>query len=112
MFLDEGESLGELLLEIPFQDVPAEYLGRLRTSFRKEYQSRPPEAQALIEPLSDRELQVLQLLAAGKSNREIAGELFISVGTVKRHVHNIYQKLGVGNRIQAAAMAEEIRLIH
>ena len=112
LFLDEGESLGELLLEIPFQGVPAEYLGRLRTSFRKEYQSRPPGAQALIEPLSDRELQVLQLLAAGKSNREIAGELFISVGTVKRHVHHIYQKLGVSNRLQAAAMAKEIRLIH
>lgn len=112
LFLDEGEPLGELLLEISVQDIPAEYLGRLRTGFRKENQSRLLGAQALIEPLSDRELQVLQLLAAGKSNREIAGELFISVGTVKRHVHHIYQKLGVGNRIQAAAMAEEIRLIH
>jgi len=55
---------------------------------------------------------VLQLLAAGKSNREIAGELIISVGTVKRHVHHIYQKLGVSNRIQVAAMAKELRLIH
>jgi LuxR family maltose regulon positive regulatory protein len=112
LFLDEGEPLGELLPEISFQDVPAKYLDRLRAGFRKENQSRLLETQALVDPLSDRELQVLQLLAAGKSNREIAGDLFISVGTVKRHVHNIYQKLGVGNRIQAAAMAEEIRLIH
>ena len=112
LFLDEGELLGEILLGISFHDVPAEYLGRLRTGLRKEIQSRLLGAQALIEPLSDRELQVLHLLAVGKSNREIAGELFISVGTVKRHVHHIYQKLGVGNRIQAAAMAKEIRLIH
>jgi len=112
LFLDEGEPLGELLLGIPFQGVLAVYLGMLRTGFRKENQSRLLGAQALIEPLSDRELQVLQLLAAGKSNREIAGELIISVGTVKRHVHHIYQKLGVSNRIQVAAMAKELRLIH
>jgi LuxR family maltose regulon positive regulatory protein len=112
LFLDEGRPLGEILLEMPFQDVPAEYLSRLRAGFRKENQSSMPGAQALIEPLSDRELQVLQLLAAGNSNREIAGELFISIGTVKRHVHHIYQKFGVSNRVQAVAMARKFRLLH
>lgn len=108
LFLDEGNPLGEILLETPFQNISAEYLDRLRTGFQIGNQSRLPGTQALVESLSDRELQVLQLLASGKSNRKIAGELFISIGTVKRHVHHIYQKLGVSNRVEAASMARKI----
>jgi LuxR family maltose regulon positive regulatory protein len=65
----------------------------------------------LLDPLSERELEVLGLIAAGLSNREIAEHLFITVGTVKRHAHNLYGKLRVSNRTQAVARAREIGLL-
>jgi LuxR family maltose regulon positive regulatory protein len=58
--------------------------------------------------LSEQELRVLKLIVAGKSNAEIADELVISVGTAKWHVHNVLQKLGVGNRPQAIARARQL----
>jgi DNA-binding NarL/FixJ family response regulator len=57
------------------------------------------------EPLSERELEVLQYLSSGASNREIAGQLYITENTVKRHVYNIFGKLNVSNRTQAALQA-------
>jgi LuxR family maltose regulon positive regulatory protein len=70
-----------------------------------------PVAQPLIEPLSERELEVLGLIAAGLSNREIAGRLFIAHGTVKRHINNIYGKLQVHRRTEAVARARELGLL-
>ncbi len=70
-----------------------------------------PTAQPLFEPLSERELEVLRLVADGLSNREIADKLIIGVGTVKTHVHHIYSKLDVSGRTQAVARAREIELI-
>jgi LuxR family maltose regulon positive regulatory protein len=67
--------------------------------------------EALVDPLSDRELEVLALIAAGLSNREIAGELVIAVGTVKRHVNHIYGKLGVHSRTQALARSQRLGLL-
>jgi LuxR family maltose regulon positive regulatory protein len=67
--------------------------------------------QALIEPLSEREVEVLRLIANGLSNRDIAEQLFLSVGTVKVHTRNIYAKLNVGSRTQAIAQATQYRLI-
>lgn len=64
-----------------------------------------------VEPLSARELEVLRLVAAGRSNREIGAELFISVGTVKTHVHSIVGKLGAPNRVNAIVRAREVGLI-
>ena len=64
-----------------------------------------PHAPALIEPLSPRELEVLRLIAAGKSNQQIADELVISPNTVGRHVSNIFNKLGFANRAEAATYA-------
>jgi ATP/maltotriose-dependent transcriptional regulator MalT len=60
--------------------------------------------------LSERELEVLALLASGRSNREIAKDLFIAVGTVKTHTNNIYRKLGVRNRAEALAKARSLAL--
>ena len=68
-------------------------------------------AQPLVEPLSERELEILRLIATGASNKEIAGELFITEGTVKNHVTNILGKLGVRDRTQAALKAKELNLI-
>ncbi len=71
--------------------------------------ARPP--QPLFEPLSERELEVLALLAQGCSNAEIAERLIITVGTTKRHVSNIFGKLGVGSRTQAVAYGREVGLL-
>jgi LuxR family maltose regulon positive regulatory protein len=67
--------------------------------------------QPLIEPLSERELEVLGLIAAGLSNREIAERLFIAVGTVKRHINNMYGKLQVHRRTEAVARARDLGLL-
>lgn len=66
---------------------------------------------SLVEPLSEREQEILALVATGASNKEIAAELFIAEGTVKNHVTNILGKLGVRDRTQAALKAREIGLI-
>lgn len=71
---------------------------------------KPPGAQ-LVEPLSDRELEILALLAEGHSNREIGAQLYITEGTVKNHVTNILGKLNVRDRTQAALLARELGLI-
>jgi len=65
----------------------------------------------LVEPLTERELEVLRLLVMGQSNAEIARELIITVGTVKRHVNSIYGKLGVQSRTQAVARAQTLQLL-
>ena len=70
-----------------------------------------PRADPLAETLSDRELQVLRLIAKGATNREIASTLVIAEGTVKNHVTSILGKLGVRDRTQAALIAKEIGLI-
>jgi ATP/maltotriose-dependent transcriptional regulator MalT len=65
----------------------------------------------VYEPLSERELEVLGLLASGRSNAEIARDLVISVGTVKTHTNNIYRKLGARNRAEALARARRLHLV-
>jgi len=87
----------DLLLE----DAPAEPALRMPS----------PLTQSLVDPLSERELEVLRLVAAGLSNREIAERLIITVGTVKTHVHNICGKLDARGRTRAVACARELDLI-
>ena len=72
---------------------------------------RSPPAQALLEPLSDREQEILALIATGATNREIGNQLFLAEGTVKNHVTNVLGKLGVRDRTQAALKAREMGLI-
>jgi LuxR family transcriptional regulator, maltose regulon positive regulatory protein len=81
-------------------------LERIRTG-----PARPPARPALVESLSERELEVLSLVAAGRSNRQIAGELYIALGTVKTHVHAIAGKLGAANRVEAIARARALGLL-
>ena len=66
---------------------------------------------SLPEPLSARELQVLQLMATGATNKDIADQLFVAVSTVKKHVSNILVKLDTPNRVQAIARARELELL-
>jgi DNA-binding NarL/FixJ family response regulator len=73
--------------------------------------ARARAKQALIEPLSDRELEILRLVATGASNKEIAAALVIAEGTVKNHVTNILGKLGVRDRTQAALKVKELGLV-
>ena len=68
-------------------------------------------APALVEPLSNRELEVLRLAADGLSNQTIAGQLFLSAGTVKCHLHQIYGKLAATSRFSAVARARELSLL-
>ncbi len=75
-------------------------------------EERPsPHTPTLIEPLTDREMQVLQLLADRLSNSEIAQRLFISLPTVKSHTRNIYGKLGVHNRKDAVVRARALGIL-
>ena len=73
--------------------------------------NQQPQFEIFVEPVSDRELEVLELIDAGLSNHEIATALIISVNTVKRHASNIYGKLGVGSRIRAVNEARRQGLL-
>ena len=73
--------------------------------------TRPPRALPLPEPLSERELEVLRLLATGATNREIGAALFIAEGTVKNHLTSILGKLGARDRTQAVLKAQELGLL-
>jgi LuxR family maltose regulon positive regulatory protein len=115
-FIDEGAPLAALLQSAAEQDIARRYVARLLAAFeldvsRKTGEKPPSPPQPLIEPLSERELEVLRLAAEGLSNQEIADRLVISVGTVKTHVHSILGKLDVRGRTQAAARARELDLI-
>ncbi|MBE9509217.1 MAG: hypothetical protein IMY86_14355, partial [Chloroflexi bacterium] len=95
-FVDKGEPLAALLQEAVTQGIASEYVRKLLAAFPH----IPPHSHTptLIEPLSDRELDVLHLLADGQANQEIAQALCVSVNTVKTHLKNIYGKLGVNSR--------------
>jgi len=79
--------------------------------FTRLAEQKAAPAQSLVEPLSERELEILALVATGASNKEIAADLFIAEGTVKNHLTNILGKLGVRDRTQAALKAKELGLI-
>ena len=91
--------------------VSAHYIRRLRVATERDAAKAVQPATELPEPLRERELEVLVLIAAGKRNPEIALELFIALSTVKTHVHNIYRKLGARNRAQAVSRARELNLL-
>jgi LuxR family maltose regulon positive regulatory protein len=78
------------------------------------FRSKVPHSRSsgpLLDPLSERELEVLHLIANGDSNYEVAEQLVVAVSTVKRHVSNIFSKLGATNRTQAVARAREFGII-
>jgi LuxR family maltose regulon positive regulatory protein len=114
-FLDGGERMAALLREAASIGMAPSYVAKLRAAFAglDQVRTRAPLAseQPLIDPLSDRELEILSLLAAGLTYREIAQALFVSVNTIKTHVRNIYGKLGARRRHEATSKAIDLGLI-
>jgi len=114
--VDEGLPMAQLLSEAAAQGIMPDYVGKLLAVFEAEKQksedkSYLPPAQPLIEPLSQRELEVLRLVAQGLSNREIGKRLFLALDTVKGHNRRIYEKLQVQSRTEAIARARELGLL-
>jgi LuxR family transcriptional regulator, maltose regulon positive regulatory protein len=116
IFVDEGPSMAQLLRKAAARGILQDYIGKLLAVFEAEEQkneckSNLPPAQSLIEPLSQRELEVLRLIAQGLSNREISKRLFLALNTVKGHNQKIYSKLQVQSRTEAIARARELDLL-
>jgi LuxR family maltose regulon positive regulatory protein len=110
-FADLGLPLAHLLQEARSRNVMPDYIETLLNAFGVNLTSFPSRQQKLPEPLTEREEEILELLAAGLTNPEIAEKLVISAGTVKKHASNIYGKLGVGSRTEAATRARELDLL-
>jgi len=117
-FVDEGAPLGELLRQAAARGIAIEYVERLLAALKEDQDRRErrrhllaANVQPLSEPLTDRELEVLRLVSIGLSNEAIAGTLVISIETVKKHLKNIYGKLGVHSRVEAVNRAREVRLL-
>ncbi len=94
--------------------APAEHLRTLEHALTVADRPRPGDAslpQRLVVPLTERELEILELINSGRRNKEIAAELYVSLNTVKKHVTHIFDKLGVTNRTQATARARQLGLV-
>jgi LuxR family maltose regulon positive regulatory protein len=127
VFVDEGAPMADLLGKLIAAagadpalaaGVPPGYLRQLVDAIGQESEPVPmagqgaaTAAQGLVEPLSARELQVLELLATGRANRQIADELVVALDTVKKHVSHILDKLGASNRTEAVTRARDLGLI-
>jgi len=133
LFLDEGAPIEQLLQRVSQTSPSSEFVNDLLIAFAAEAQERSQDPRTprregaaerqvpplplsssmppLIEALTERELELLCLVAAGHSNQQIAQELFLAIGTVKKHLNNIFGKLGVSSRTQAVARAREIDLL-
>jgi LuxR family maltose regulon positive regulatory protein len=114
IFVDEGQPMQTLLAESLAHGADPVYVTRLLAAMNQQMGDEtaiPDPNQLLIEPLSKRELEVLRLLAMGHTNQAVADELIIAVSTVKKHVNNIFGKLGVGSRTQAVSRARELDLL-
>lgn len=114
MFVDEGQPMAELIYKAASCGISLEYCGRLLAAFPEAVPGRSSskmQAEELMEPLSERELEVLHLIAEGLSNMEIAQRLYLSINTVKGHTRNIYGKLQVNSRTQAVARARTLAIL-
>lgn len=116
VYLDEGEPMSRLLHRAAKKGIAPLYVNKLLVAFGELGQPVSPtllrpQTSDLLEPLSQRELEVLDLMALGLTNRQIAQRLYLSSNTVKRHTMNFYQKLGVHNRTEATAKARTLGIL-
>ncbi len=109
-FVDAGQPLTPALEEAARQGITPAYVGKILAALGAGKKTGSPQ-KSLVEPLGGREIEVLRLVAAGLSNREIAEKLVVSPGTAKTHIHNLCGKLEVRNRTEAAMKARELRLV-
>ena len=123
-FIELGSPMVELLRQLAKQQKNRGFVRQLQVALRHEAVSSAHDAsdsqaahkphlgaEELLEPLTNRELEVLSLLAQGLSNKEIASKIFLSSETIKKHVYNIYQKLDVHSRIKAIERARELGIL-
>ncbi len=116
-FVDEGPPMAHLLYEALSRGIAPDYIRRLLTAFPIDEPEQPDSSKmqasksGLVESLSERELEVLQLIAEGLTNQEIASRLFLSQNTVKVHTRNIYGKLGAHHRADAVARARALGIL-
>ena len=129
IFVDEGAPIAELLAQSAARTTPDDirhsYIARLLSAFPEQQRaawhsrssivpvpaSAPERSNALVEPLNEREREVLRLFAAALSNQAIADRLVVARSTVKWHINNLYSKLGVSSRAEALARAKELGLL-
>ena len=124
LFVDEGEPMATLFSETASRGIMPDYIGKLLAAFESNAQQSEdksdlphtlPEGhrdgEPLIEPLSQRELEILQLIAQGLSNRQISERLFLALSTVKGHNRILFDKLSVQSRTEAIARARELGLL-
>jgi LuxR family maltose regulon positive regulatory protein len=125
-FVEKGLPMVELLKVAMGKGIETEYIKSLLPAFHTPSKSREPispqcpgrgkqeiqwPAKEFVEPISERELEILRLLESSMNTPEIARELYISVGTVRTHIKNIYRKLDVNRRMEAVQRATELGLI-
>jgi len=116
IFLDEGSIMLHLLRQATAREIMPDYTGKLLAAFEAGERKSQPQAdlasaQPLIEPLSQREQKILQLIGQGLSNREIGERLFLALDTVKGYNRRIFDKLQVQSRTEAIARARELGLL-
>jgi LuxR family maltose regulon positive regulatory protein len=116
LLVDEGAPMAQLLSEAAARGIMPDYSGKLLAVVQAEAPTRKekpnlPLAQPLVEPFSQRELEVLRLIALGLSNREIGARLYLALSTVKGYNQKIFDKLQVRNRTEAIARARELGLL-
>ncbi len=119
VFADEGAPMTTLLGRLVAAQrtgqaaagVPLGYLARLQRAFGAGQPAAEPSPSGIVDPLTSRELEVLRMLAMGRSNQAIARELVVTLDTVKKHVGHVLGKLGAANRTEAVARARDLSLI-
>jgi LuxR family maltose regulon positive regulatory protein len=118
LFVDEGQPMAELLSFAISQNIVPDYAGKLLAAFPESELSAiliergsTAHTQLLAGSLSEREIEVLGLMAAGYKYKEIAEKLVVSINTVRHHTRNVYGKLNVNNRTQAIVRAKELNLL-